>query len=379
MTGTTAAASRLASELLATHAEQVEQLTPGLMRDVARRLGRLDVPADSQWPGLVTELLRDFFDVLVADDLQRIDAPGSIYERVGTGAAGAGISADDLAVGIRLSAVRTQAQVHRFVLAGATPADPEAVVELLARVVAAGEAVVVAALRGHALAAGDGESVQARRLGELLVAGAPGAADLAALVGWPAGTHVSAVVVAPEDADRLRGRGDLPFARHERERDVVLVAPVTEGLLATTLRPLVADVDCTVGPVVPLAGLPDSLALGDRLTGRRASGAGPVFVDDELLELASTADRSVLEALRRKYFVEIDRLPAEVREPLLQTLHEWLRHWGHRPATAKALGVHPQTVSGRINRLRDLLADELEDAQVRSELLLLLTALAAED
>ena len=223
MTGTTAAASRLASELLATHAEQVEQLTPGLMRDVARRLGRLDVPADSQWPGLVTELLRDFFDVLVADDLQRIDAPGSIYERVGTGAAGAGISADDLAVGIRLSAVRTQAQVHRFVLAGATPADPEAVVGLLARVVAAGEAVVVAALRGHALAAGDGESVQARRLGELLVAGAPGAGDLAALVGWPAGTHVSAVVVAPEDADRLRGRGDLPFARHERERDVVLV------------------------------------------------------------------------------------------------------------------------------------------------------------
>ena len=86
----------------------------------------------------------------------------------------------------------------------------------------------------------------------------------------------------------------------------------------------------------------------------------------------------VIAALRRKYFVELDRLPDDVRTPLVQTLHEWLRHWGHRPATADALGVHPQTVSGRINRLRDLLADELDDAQVRSELLVLLTALAAE-
>lgn len=36
--------------------------------------------------------------------------------------------------------------------------------------------------------------------------------------------------------------------------------------------------------------------------------------------------------------------------------------------------VHPQTVSGRISRLKDLLADDLEDPRVRSELLVLLIA-----
>ena len=41
--------------------------------------------------------------------------------------------------------------------------------------------------------------------------------------------------------------------------------------------------------------------------------------------------------------------------------------WG----IAKALHVHPQTVSGRINRLKDLLADEPEGPRVRAELLVL--------
>lgn len=41
---------------------------------------------------------------------------------------------------------------------------------------------------------------------------------------------------------------------------------------------------------------------------------------------------------------------------------------------AAPVGLHPQTVSGRINRLKDLLADDLEDPTVRAELLVLLTA-----
>lgn len=42
----------------------------------------------------------------------------------------------------------------------------------------------------------------------------------------------------------------------------------------------------------------------------------------------------------------------------------------------EALGVHPQTVSHRINRLKDLLSDELDDPAVRAELLVLLTAMS---
>ena len=82
----------------------------------------------------------------------------------------------------------------------------------------------------------------------------------------------------------------------------------------------------------------------------------------------------VVTALRRKHFVELDQLAPEVRSMLVTTLHAWLRHWGHRPAIAADLHVHPQTVSGRLHRLRDLLADDLEDPTTRSELLVLLTA-----
>ena len=61
---------------------------------------------------------------------------------------------------------------------------------------------------------------------------------------------------------------------------------------------------------------------------------------------------------------------------LVETLRQWLLQWGHRPGIAQALTVHPQTVSGRLHRLRDLLADDLEGAVVRAELLVLLTAMS---
>lgn len=106
--------------------------------------------------------------------------------------------------------------------------------------------------------------------------------------------------------------------------------------------------------------------------GHRSSGT--TVVDDYLLELACSADPVVVAALRRKHFVELDLLGVEQRGVLVATLREWILQWGHRPGIAEALHVHPQTVSGRVNRLKDLLANELEDPVVRAELLVLLIA-----
>ena len=60
------------------------------------------------------------------------------------------------------------------------------------------------------------------------------------------------------------------------------------------------------------------------------------------------------------------------RESLLETLHSWLRHWGSRAAVSAELFVHPQTVSYRLKRLRELLGDDLDDPTSRFELLLVL-------
>jgi DNA-binding PucR family transcriptional regulator len=49
-----------------------------------------------------------------------------------------------------------------------------------------------------------------------------------------------------------------------------------------------------------------------------------------------------------------------------------LRHWGSRAAVADELRVHPQTVSYRIRQLRELIDGDLDDADARFELALVL-------
>ncbi len=59
---------------------------------------------------------------------------------------------------------------------------------------------------------------------------------------------------------------------------------------------------------------------------------------------------------------------------MAQTLRAWLDHHGNVPATARALGIHPQTVRYRLRRLRSLFGDSLDDPAVRFELSLSLRA-----
>lgn len=100
------------------------------------------------------------------------------------------------------------------------------------------------------------------------------------------------------------------LAPQHLDPEAVLGLPVAADALATTLRPLVADVDCIVGPAVPITEFPDSLAMGQRLSALRAvAHSGPTFVDDSLLELVCVADPVAVRALRRKYFGDLDRLP----------------------------------------------------------------------
>jgi DNA-binding PucR family transcriptional regulator len=56
------------------------------------------------------------------------------------------------------------------------------------------------------------------------------------------------------------------------------------------------------------------------------------------------------------------------RERLKETLLAWLRNDGNVPDAAAELHVHAQTVRYRLARLRELLGDELDDADVRFEL-----------
>lgn len=156
----------MARHLLAANEEELERLAPGLVDHVARRIGAPAPRADHHWPVDVVAATREFLTCVATDDLGRIAEPGGIFEQVGSESARGGLPFDQLARGIREAARRTQAQVHRTVIAEQLTDDTETVLELLTRVVAAGEGVVDAARRGtHRRAPARGRAGPAGRMG----------------------------------------------------------------------------------------------------------------------------------------------------------------------------------------------------------------------
>jgi DNA-binding PucR family transcriptional regulator len=100
----------------------------------------------------------------------------------------------------------------------------------------------------------------------------------------------------------------------------------------------------------------------------------PRWVVDHLAAIALSDPDGVLAELRGARLRALQTLSAGARARLQPTLLEWLKAQGNRAATARALGVHEQTVRYRMNQLRELLGDALDDPQARFEIELSLRA-----
>jgi len=61
----------------------------------------------------------------------------------------------------------------------------------------------------------------------------------------------------------------------------------------------------------------------------------------------------------------LDALKQPQRDRLATTLSSWLQHWGQRSTIAAELGIHPQTVAYRVNQLREVFGDDLDDPRWR--------------
>ncbi|UUZ45606.1 helix-turn-helix domain-containing protein [Janibacter limosus] len=369
--------SNFAVQLLGANEENLAQLAQHLVESVAQEFGLPPTPAEHQWPVSVVDVVRQFLAHVARNDVSGIRAHGGAFETLGIEASRGGPDMEVLAATIRHAVSLIQTQTHRAVLAAPDEVDKEAVLGLLQRVLPGGEAVVDAARHGYAVAglAGDGDGELARQLAAELMSRGDGAAELAQRLGWQPDGLVCAVIASPISGTAIAGAVTGTPAYFSRTDDVVVALSLPREQLSTSIREQLEGIACVVGPAVPLDEFCDSLALAERIRDRdEALPHRPAFVDDDLLGLSCTADPTVVQALRRKHFVELDQLAPEVRSMLVTTLHARLRHWGHRPAIAADLHVHPQTVSGRLHRLRDLLADDREDPTTCSELLVLLTA-----
>ncbi|WP_331461154.1 helix-turn-helix domain-containing protein [Micromonospora tarapacensis] len=120
--------------------------------------------------------------------------------------------------------------------------------------------------------------------------------------------------------------------------------------------------------------MPAAVRLAEVAAGLVGPDPGPIFVDDQLTALALRGESAALSVLTARRLAPLADLRTAQRDNLLVTLHSWLRHWGSRAEVSAELFVHPQTVSYRLKRLRDLYGADLDDPAARFELSVVLAS-----
>ncbi|WP_328468093.1 helix-turn-helix domain-containing protein [Actinoplanes sp. NBC_00393] len=222
--------------------------------------------------------------------------------------------------------------------------------------------------------AGEGDRRRRRVADLLLRGGAPPEVlrEAAGGIGWPAPDTVVPVLLPPDQARDARFRFGADGVVAERGRDAVLLLRAGPRAERAALTEALQGRDAVVGPALGWAEVPEAVRLAESTRELAGTGAEPVFTDDHFAALALRGEQGALAVLSARRLAPLAALRTGQREQLMVTLESWLRHWGSRTAVAAEMFVHPQTVSYRLNRLRDLLGADLDDPTARFELLLVL-------
>jgi hypothetical protein len=263
-------------------------------------------------------------------------------------------------------------------LARLRPVGTGELIDLADAVSAYVDELAAASTDGYALQlreqAGEGDR-RRRHLAELLLRGdgMPAAVEAAAAgVGWPEPGAVVPVLLPLDQARDARFRYGADGLVVERARDAVLLLRPGPRAARASLEGVLSGRGAVVGPSLGWAQVPAAVRLAELTAELVGSAPGPVFVDDHLIALTLRGEAGALALLTTRRLAPLARLRPAQRESLLVTLYSWLRHWGSRAEVSAELFVHPQTVSYRLKRLRDLYGDDLDDPSARFELLLVL-------
>ncbi|MDR7253338.1 hypothetical protein J2X46_002323 [Nocardioides sp. BE266] len=206
------------------------------------------------------------------------------------------------------------------------------------------------------------------RLARALLTGAPADAINAAAerADWEPPGALTAVVL-PEsqvshaltalDPRTLQPTDDVPGLP---EGHASLLVPSTGSATArrTLLRAL-RGTDAVVGPST--AWLEASASYRRALRCTALEIAGLVDTDEHLAALLLAADADARADLRARVLAPLADLRPSTAEKLTDTLRSWLLHHGRRDAVAEELFVHAQTVRYRVQQLREVYGDRLED------------------
>lgn len=222
-----------------------------------------------------------------------------------------------------------------------------------------------ASAAGHAeeqATAGRARQRYLEQLARLLVEGASTDAIEAAAEAaeWPLPTTVTAIITPlAQTGTVLAGLpgATLALAEAPGAADALLlwVPDASRGLL----RRAAAGLGAVIGPTRPWRDADASFHRAVRAWQNGLLGD----TDDHLVTLLLRSDPAALADLRVRMLAPLESLRPSAAEKLTETLRSWLLHHGRREDIAAALFVHPQTVRYRMQQLRDLYGDRLEDPE----------------
>jgi len=197
---------------------------------------------------------------------------------------------------------------------------------------------------------------------------------------WPAPETLTAVLVPAAQVSRvaallspaaLQSTEDLPGLDPAESWAAILV-PDAGGAGRTALLAALTGRTAVVGPSRPWTAARASYLRAVRA--RQLSDGRVVDTDEHLVELVLGADPDAAADLRRRALAPLQELGASASERLAETLRSWLLNQGRRDAVAAELFVHPQTVRYRMNQIRGVYGDRLNDPDTILELTIALGA-----
>ncbi|MCM3686887.1 helix-turn-helix domain-containing protein [Kocuria rosea] len=312
------------------------------------------------------------------------DEDRRVYEGLGRGEVREGRPMDALFAAYRSGARTTLRSLSRVAMEAGFEAS--VLIGLAESVFAYIEELSAASAEGYAAEQSERAGERDRLLdtvAEMLIRGNADEESVRAAVhaaGWILPERVVVVTLPADRRMGLRSRLGRRALLTSRPGDVVAVVPEPASPTARQeLGRVLAGRAAVVGPGRPWQAAPDSLRLAvmaRELLAHDPDGEGPLWVSERLAELVLLGERTVVEDLGAQRLAPLERLRPAQQERLVATLLSWLKHHGQRAAMAAELVIHEQTVGYRVNQLREIFGEALNDPQARFELELVLRARA---
>jgi len=313
------------------------------------------------------------------------ERPGrEVYLRLGRGELRAGRSLDALQLAYRIGA---RVAWRRFAAAARAAGVDGATQALLAEAIFAYiDELSAESVEGYALEQAVDAGERQRQQSALvrgIVSGSTEDIDRLSAAGATVPRALAVLVCrhrSPERVVALVGEGALGG---RLDGHVVLIVPDPDapGRRARITRSF-GDRTAAFGPTVPLEQAHASYDRALRCSALQDAGIVPsdglADSGEHLAALVVHADPEALADLAARRLAALDALTPMQRERMETTLAAWLARDGSVAEAAADLVVHPQTVRYRVARLRELLGDQLDDADARFELALALRAPRAE-